>query len=72
VDKVGLSLLVATPIAHAFWADTNPSARAEDINNFSKNVGLLRGAMMVAYRFPIPQLEAKVLRLSYVKCATSR
>jgi hypothetical protein len=47
VDKVGLSLLVATPIAHAFWADTNPSARAEDINNFSKNVGLLlRGAMM--------------------------
>ncbi|PYV70353.1 MAG: hypothetical protein DMG97_19495 [Acidobacteria bacterium] len=47
MDKVGLSLLVATPIAHAFWAGTNPSARAEDINNFSKNVGLLRGAMMV-------------------------
>jgi len=23
VDKVGLSLLVATPIAHAFWASTD-------------------------------------------------
>jgi hypothetical protein len=26
---------------------SNPSARAEDINDFSKNVGLLGGAMMV-------------------------
>jgi putative oxidoreductase len=40
-------LLVVTPIAHAFWTDTNSSARAEDINDFSKNVGLLGGAMMV-------------------------
>jgi len=40
-------LLVVTPIAHAFWTDANPSARAEDINDFSKNVGLLGGAMMI-------------------------
>jgi putative oxidoreductase len=40
-------LVVVTPLAHGFWADTNPSARADDLNNFSKNVALLGGAMMM-------------------------
>jgi putative oxidoreductase len=40
-------LLVVTPLAHGFWANTNPGARADDINNFSKNVALLGGAMIM-------------------------
>jgi putative oxidoreductase len=40
-------LVIVTPMAHHFWADTNPAARADDLNNFAKNVGLIGGAMMM-------------------------
>lgn len=64
-------LLVVTPIAHAFWTDTNPSARAEDINDFSKNVGLLGGAMMMLI-IPQPWPYSIAARLTHGKSLEHR
>jgi putative oxidoreductase len=41
-------LLVVTPLAHGFWAHSgNPQQFADDLNNFTKNAGLLGAAMMM-------------------------
>lgn len=40
-------LAVVTPLAHNFWAHCNPAQRAGDLNNFTKNAGLLGGALMM-------------------------
>ena len=40
-------LVFVTPLVNNFWADTNnPQQFADDLNNFTKNVGLLGGVMM--------------------------
>jgi putative oxidoreductase len=42
-----LFLAVVTPLAHNFWAHSNPAQRADDLNNFTKNAALLGGALMM-------------------------
>jgi putative oxidoreductase len=50
--RVGCLLIIifltaVTPLAHNFWAHSNPAQRADDLNNFTKNAGLLGGALMM-------------------------
>ncbi len=42
-----LFLVLVTPIAHAFWAHSNRQQHADDLNNFTKNMGLLGGSLMM-------------------------
>jgi putative oxidoreductase len=62
-------LVIVTPLAHQFWADTNPAARADDLNNFTKNMGLLGGAMMMLM-IPQPWPCSIGSRLTRPKVAT--
>ncbi|HXZ82033.1 MAG TPA: DoxX family protein [Terriglobales bacterium] len=40
-------LVFVTPLVNNFWADVNnPQQFADDLNNFTKNVGLLGGVLM--------------------------
>jgi uncharacterized membrane protein YphA (DoxX/SURF4 family) len=32
---------------HAFWADTDPSQRVNDLTNFTKNMALMGGTLML-------------------------
>lgn len=55
---VGLALLAAflvgvTPVMHAFWKIDDPTARAAEVVNFSKNVALL-GAVAALAIVPRP------------------
>lgn len=42
-----LFLVLVTPIAHAFWGQKNRQQHADDLNNFTKNMGLLGGSLMM-------------------------
>jgi putative oxidoreductase len=42
-----LFLAVITPVMHNFWAVTDPAQRLADMINFTKNVALLGGALMM-------------------------
>ena len=42
-----LFLAVATPTMHDFWAAATPAQRAADFGNFTKNVALIGGALMM-------------------------
>jgi uncharacterized membrane protein YphA (DoxX/SURF4 family) len=58
-------LAVVTPLAHNFWAHTNPQQRADDLNNFTKNAALLGGAMaMLIIAEPWPYSLGDLLRRS--------
>jgi hypothetical protein len=42
-----LFLVLVTPIAHAFWARADRKQRISDLKDFSKNMGLLGGSVMM-------------------------
>jgi putative oxidoreductase len=53
VPRVGATLIAifligVTPIMHAFWRDADAVQRANDLVNFTKNIGLLGGVCFVA------------------------
>lgn len=52
VGLIILFLVLVTPIAHAFWAQSDRGQRASDLNDFMKNMGLLGGSLMM---LAIPQ-----------------
>jgi putative oxidoreductase len=42
-------LLLITPLMHAFWRETDPMQRQMQLVNFTKNTGLLGGALVLFY-----------------------
>ena len=51
--KIGSALITAflagvTPVMHAFWKETDPQTRQNELIHFSKNVALVGGAMFAA------------------------
>jgi uncharacterized membrane protein YphA (DoxX/SURF4 family) len=46
VSSIILFLVLVTPVAHAFWAHRDKRQHADDLNNFTKNMGLLGGSLM--------------------------
>jgi uncharacterized membrane protein YphA (DoxX/SURF4 family) len=56
--KVGASLITAfllgvSPQMHAFWKESDPQSRMQEMVNFTKNIALVGGAMLAA-AFPEP------------------
>jgi uncharacterized membrane protein YphA (DoxX/SURF4 family) len=56
--KIGASLVSAflagvSPQMHAFWKETDPQARTNEMINFTKNMALVGGAMFAAAT-PVP------------------
>jgi len=65
---IALFLVLVTPIAHAFWAHSNRQQHADDLNNFTKNMGLLGGRLMLlVIPQPWPYKLTSVIR-RYTKC----
>jgi putative oxidoreductase len=42
-------LLLITPLMHAFWRETDPMHRQNQMINFMKNVSMLGGALVLFY-----------------------
>lgn len=42
------SMVPVTYAGHAFWAETDPARRADQLNHFLKNVGLIGGVLLAA------------------------
>jgi putative oxidoreductase len=42
-------LVLITPLMHAFWRETDPMQRQNQLVNFLKNTGLLGGALVLFY-----------------------
>jgi|Tabmets5t2r1_1033131.scaffolds.fasta_scaffold01376_4 putative oxidoreductase len=51
-------LLLITPLMHAFWRETDPMQRQMQLVNFTKNTGLLGGALVLFYTWNQLQGEA--------------
>jgi putative oxidoreductase len=51
-------LLLITPLMHAFWRETDPMQKQMQLVNFTKNTGLLGGALVLFYTWNQLQGEA--------------
>jgi putative oxidoreductase len=51
-------LLLITPLMHAFWRETDPMQKQLQLVNFTKNTGLLGGALALFYTWNQLQGEA--------------
>jgi putative oxidoreductase len=51
-------LVGITPIMHAYWKETDPESRLNQQVNFTKNVSLLGGALVLFYAYNQLQGEA--------------
>lgn len=59
---IALFLVGVTPVMHAFWADPVGPARDADVINFTKNLGLLGGAL-IAFAVVEPRVTGQTIRI---------